>query len=127
MRLEEIRKILEATPVWEAPGWCDRVVIACHASDLISDILAFRGVDSLLLTGLTNQQVVRMAELLDFDAICFVRGKKPQPETLDLAKEKSIPLLQTALSMYECCGRLYAKGLPIGLVKKDTSDCQPQR
>ena len=32
--------------------------------------------------------------------------------SLKLANEKEIPLLATKLFMYECCGRLYKKGLP---------------
>ena len=62
------------------------------------------------MTGLTNKQVIRTAEILDFVAICFVRGKKPQPDTLKLAEEKELPLFVTDLTMYESCGRLYEKG-----------------
>jgi hypothetical protein len=52
-----------------------------------------------------------MAEIV---AVCFVNGKKPQQETIELAREKNIPLLATKLFMYECCGRLHKKDLSGG-------------
>ena len=116
MKIEDVRSLLEAEPAagtdHVAHGGSE--VSSGHASDLMSDVLSFRGPGSLLLTGLTNAQVVRTAEILDFTAICFVRGKKPQPETVKLATEKGVMLLVTSLSMYESCGRLYAAGLAAG-------------
>lgn len=126
MKLKDVFEILEAKSAWEEADSTQcgaREVISCQASDLISDILSFRGPDSLLLTGLTNTQVVRAAEILDFVAICFVRGKRPQSETVKLAEEKGIPLLATPLLMYEACGRLYTAGLPGGTKKEGTADC----
>jgi predicted transcriptional regulator len=79
--------------------------------DLMSDVLAFIKADSLLLSGLTNAQVVRTAEMADIQAICFVRGKKPAPDVINLAEEKDIALLATSLPLFEACGRLYQEGL----------------
>lgn len=80
-------------------------------ADLMSDVLAFTHTGTLLMTGLTNPQVVRTAEIAGIKAIVFVRGKYPPPETIALAKEKGIPLLVSRYTMYETCGRLYSKGL----------------
>ncbi len=77
----------------------------------MSDVLAFIKADSLLITGLVNPQVVRTAEMVEIAAICFVRGKQPQNETIKLANEKEIPLLATTIPMYEACGRLHKRGL----------------
>jgi hypothetical protein len=74
--------------------------MAC-GSDLMSDVLAFVKPECLLLTGLTNPQVVRTAEMADLGSVCFVRGKKPDEQTVKLAKSKKIPLLMTPLS-FEC-------------------------
>jgi len=126
MKLKDVFEILEAKSAWEEADCSQngtREVTSCQASDLISDILSFRGPDSLLLTGLTNTQVVRAAEILDFVAVCFVRGKRPQSETVKLAEEQGIPLLATPLLMYEACGRLYAAGLPAGTRKGGVNDC----
>jgi len=113
MKLEEVQKILETEQAWKVDCG-DQEVSSGHASDLISDMLTCCVPGSLLLTGLTNAQVIRTAEILDLAAICFVRGKKPQPETIELAKEKGLPLFVTQLLMYESCGRLYSKGLVVG-------------
>ncbi len=83
---------------------------AC-GSDMMSDVLAFIKKPSVLLTGLCNLQVVRTAEMMDIVCICFVRGKLPSKDMINLAKEKGIVLLSTNLRMFPACGILYANGL----------------
>jgi len=80
-------------------------------ADLMSDVLAFAQEGMLLMTGLTNPQVVRTAEMAGTAAIVFVRGKIPPPETMALAAQKGIPLLASKFTMFETCGRLYRAGL----------------
>ena len=111
MTLTEISEILKAEFANEVEDVNKEIRMAC-GSDLMSDVLAFIKADSLLLTSLTNIQVVRTAEMADVAAICFLRGKEPKEDTIQLAAEKKIPILLTDLSMYESCGRLYRKGLP---------------
>ena len=111
MMLNEISKILEADLIGNVKD-LNKEIKMVYGSDLMSDVLAFIELDSLLLTGSTNLQVVRTAEIADVAGICIVRGKKPQEETVKLSDEKKIPLLLTKLSMYESCGRLYKEGLP---------------
>lgn len=111
MKLEEVRRILDAEVVSGKNHLDTEVNMACGA-DLMSDVLAFIKQGSLLVTGLTNPQVVRTAEMVDVKAICFVRAKKPGPDTIRLAESKGIPLLMTELPMFEACGRLYTEGLP---------------
>ena len=110
MILKDITEKVEAEVLVGEGHSSLEIKMACGA-DLLSDVLAFIKPDSLLLTGLTNAQVIRTAEVAEIRAICFVRGKRPPAETIELAKEKGIPLLTTALSMYETCGRLYGRGL----------------
>ena len=55
----------------------NREVFSACGADLMSDVLTFTKRKTLLLTGLTNVQVVRTAELSDLCAIVFVRGKLP--------------------------------------------------
>ena len=110
MELKEIRDVLGAEVLCGEDCLGKEVKKAC-GSDLMSVVLSFVKSDSLLLTSLTNPQVVRTAEMAEIGAICFVNNKRPQEETINLANEKGIPLLATKLFMYECCGRLYQKGL----------------
>ncbi|MBI5245004.1 MAG: hypothetical protein HY922_15170 [Elusimicrobia bacterium] len=109
MELKKISEILEADIIHGEELGRDIKKIA--AADLMSDVLAFSRQGALLLTGLTNSQVIRTAEMSDIGAICFVRGKKPQRNMIELGKKMGIPLLATELSMYEACGKLYMKGL----------------
>jgi len=111
MKLREVVFILDAQVASDSVDPELEVRTACGA-DLMSDVLAFAHQDgTLLLSGLTNPQVVRTAEMASVLAIVFVRGKTPPPETVKLAEEKRIPLLSTACSMFEACGRLYYAGL----------------
>jgi predicted transcriptional regulator len=82
-----------------------------YGADLMSDVLAFSQPDCILLTGLTNPQVVRTAQMAEFRAIIFVRGKKPQPETLSLAMQEDIPLISSPYGMFELSARLHKAGL----------------
>ncbi len=111
MTLEEVRRILEAELLVGQESLDLELRMACGA-DLLSDVLAFTKSGSLLLTGLTHPQVIRTTEVAEIKAICFVRGKRPLAETIELAKKKGVPVLCTALPMYEACGRLYERGLP---------------
>jgi predicted transcriptional regulator len=110
--LSEVQKILDAQ-VLCCGGIIDEVEVqnACGA-DLLSDVLAFTKEHTLLLTGMTNLQVIRTAEISDLDGVVFVRGKMPRPDVLKAAEEKNIPVLLTEYTMYEACGRLYKNGLP---------------
>jgi predicted transcriptional regulator len=111
MNLRRVQTILQAEII--AGDDLDSVEVdtACGA-DLMSDVLAYIKPRSLLLTGLTNPQVVRTAEMSSIEAICFVRGKRPLSDTVALAHSMNLPLLSTALPMFESCGRLYGEGLP---------------
>jgi predicted transcriptional regulator len=111
MTLQEIKEILSAQVIVAPRDFQVNIKMACGC-DLMSDVLAFTKEESLLLTGLTNLQVVRTAEMANVIALVFVRGKEPDRETIALAMEKNIPVLLTDLPMYEACGRLYRRGLP---------------
>ncbi len=110
MTVQEIKEILNAQVIIapQDPGMELKMACGC---DLMSDVLAFTKEDSLLLTGLTNLQVIRTAEMANVKVLVFVRGKEPDREAIALAMAKNIPLLLTELPMYEACGRLYRAGL----------------
>lgn len=110
MTLEKVKEILGAIVLVGADALQIEIEMGCGC-DLMSDVLAFVKPDSLLLTGITNPQAVRTAEMSDIKAICFVRGKKPEAKTVELAKDKNIPLLSTPLPLFEACGKLYNAGL----------------
>jgi predicted transcriptional regulator len=81
-------------------------------ADLMSDVLASSQPKAVLLTGLTNPQVVRTAQIAEIRAIIFVRGKQPQAETITIASQENMPLITSPFGMFELCGRLHRAGLP---------------
>jgi predicted transcriptional regulator len=111
MDLQTVVTLLDAKVIYNNPD-LGQMVSGGAGADLMSDVLSFAKPDSLLLTGLTNLQVVRTAEMAGIRAIVFVRGKHPPEETISLAEETGIPLFRTRYTMYEACGRLYQAGLP---------------
>jgi len=112
MTLKEVQRLLEADQVGRGEVRPDTEVASACGSDLMSDVLSFGLPGEILLTGLTNAQSVRTADIIGALAVVFVRGKKPDEECLSLAELKGIPLLSTKKMMYESCGVLYSHGLP---------------
>jgi predicted transcriptional regulator len=110
LTLHEIKKLLDAE-VLIGEDQLDMEVKTAFVADLMSDVLAFATAGSLLITGLTNPQVVRTADVLDIAAIIMGRGKLPSQETFQLAEELNIPILTTKYILFEIAGQLYARGI----------------
>lgn len=110
MKLKEVQRILQAVVLTGEDKLEIEVNAACGC-DLMSDVLAFTKQGALLLTGLTSAQAIRTAEIADIKAVVFVRGKRPNKETIKLAESKNIPVLATRLLLFESCGKLYENGL----------------
>jgi predicted transcriptional regulator len=111
MTLKEIKEILQGEALCGEELLDSTQIEKAFAADLLSDVLAYAKEGTLLVTGITNQQVVRTVEMLELRGIVFVRGKKPDTETINLARSKNIPMLTTRYIMFETCGRLYQCGL----------------
>ncbi|NOR15235.1 MAG: hypothetical protein GQ544_05990 [Candidatus Aminicenantes bacterium] len=111
MTLKDIKEFLDAEVIC-GEKYLDIEIKFAGGSDMMSDVLAFGQPGLLLLTGLSNSQSVRTADIIEARAIIYVRGKKPDDIGIELAKEKDIPLLSTQHMMYTACGILYNKGLP---------------
>ena len=116
MTLREMADILSAEVLVGDDGM-DVAIRDAFASDLLSDVLAFAKEDTLLITRITNPQVVRTAEMLELLGIVFVRGKRPDEDAVKLARAKKIPLVCTRYIMFETCGRLFASGL-VGCIER---------
>ena len=110
MKVSEIVSILDCQVV-TCKDCLDLQVRAACGCDLMSDVLTFIKPEALLLTGLSNPQAIRTAEISEVKVVCFVRGKQPTPDMIQLANDKGIALLTTHLPLFEACGKLYAKGL----------------
>ncbi len=107
MTIENVVSVLEAE-LLSCHEEKDKLVLDFAASDLLSDILTFEKDDYALITGLTNAQIIRTAEITNAACVVLVRGKQPQQAALQLARSHQMPLLTSPLSMFEACARLSA-------------------
>lgn len=110
MKISEIKELLCAE-ILCGEELLNNEVNYGFGSDLMSDVLAYVSGRTVLLTGLTNTQVIRTAEMADLNAIIFVRGKKPEQDLVDLAIENNIIIMMTKDTMYTASGKLYSNGL----------------
>ena len=121
MTLSQIKELLRAEILYQYNNQDFDIKLA-KASDLMSDVLAFSQPcsepNTLLLTGLTNKQVIRTCEIAGICAIVFVRGKNPPTETMKLAHDCNISILSTKLRMFEACGILFAHGIKAVFTEK---------
>ena len=111
MRLQEVQHLLEAEVLCGQEKLALEVETA-FSSDLMSDVLAFVDEYTLLITGLVNEHVIRTAEMVDIQAVVFVRGKEVPQEVVAMAEERHMILLRTKKTLYETSGILYNQGLP---------------
>ena len=86
MKIIEITKYLNAKVCNECN--MDKQVVSACGADLMSDVLAFVKHNTVLLTGLVNQHVVRTAEMVDVSCIIFVRGETAYRRYLRIGKRK---------------------------------------
>jgi len=110
MKIKDIIELLEAenlTPELD----CDVELHSACGSDMMSDVLAYVKDQAVLLTGLNNPQVIRTADMMDMVCVVYVRGKRPDALSLELAVESNICVLTTKTPMFACCGILYENGL----------------
>lgn len=88
-------------------------------SDLMSDaLMIMNSVDNpkileetILITGLTTNQSIRTAEMLDVDVVLLVRGKIPSLKVVDLAIDSNVILMSTEHTMFNTSGMMYADGI----------------
>ena len=111
MKIKEIQEVLEATILCGEED-IERDIQSAGAADLMSDVLAFVRTEALLLTGLTNNQVIRTADMMDINCIVFVRGKVPTEEIIEYGRQHGMVLLSTPYKMYYASGLLFKAGLP---------------
>jgi len=110
MLLKEIKNLLECRSL-TSENLLEREIEYCFGADLMSDVLRFARIGTLLLTGITNNQVLQVAEILDLRGIIFVRGKEPEKSIIEEAGKRKLPLLTTDKLLFDTCGILYSKGL----------------
>ena len=82
-----------------------------YAADLLSDVIANAGRDSVWVTIQVHVNIIAVAALKEVAAILIASNHKLADETIAIAKDKGVCVLGTGMSTFETCGRLYAEGI----------------
>jgi len=105
-KLKLLVDALSATVLNGPSGWEDREVRGVFASDLISDILVSDGEDTLLLTSLLSDQVLRAADVIGAVAVVLVNRRHIPAALTKAAAKQGLPLFSAPSSKFEACVRL---------------------
>ena len=112
MRLDEIAKRLELenlTPELEASLGED--VVRAHASDLLSDILAFAPPGGVALTIQAHLNAIAVAVHARQVAVIFTSDRRPPDDVVARAIEERLPLFSARQGTFDVAGRLYELGV----------------
>jgi len=110
MTIDRIAKILNAR-ILTGEADLDREIEYAFSSDLMSDVLTIAGKKIILLTGLSNIQCLRTAEMADINQLIIVRNKPVSAGMVKLAEETGIVLLSVDKSLFRASGMLFSEGL----------------
>ena len=85
----------------------DREVQRVYAGDRMSDLLSAASENTLIITHVANQSIVRLIELMELPAVCFLNSLQPDAATLAAARSANTCLMTSPMEMYETCVRFY--------------------
>jgi len=85
MTIRELVQVLSGEVV-SGEDKLDKSVEDFAAADLLSDVLAIEKENYALMTGLTNAQIVRTAEITNACCVVIVRNKQPKRPAITLAR-----------------------------------------
>ena len=106
VRLDELARCIGAQII--SGDTCpQRIVEKIYAGDRVSDLLNEASDRTLLVTNLMSLQMIRVAELMDVPAICFVNGVSPEPEIVAQADNAGTTLMVSPIGVFETCGLIY--------------------
>jgi hypothetical protein len=106
MNLAELANKIDAR-LFPGPEAADREVTRVYAGDRISDLIEQATSETLLVTNISNAQLIRVAELMDVPGICLVNGTMPAPELAAAAARNGTLIMSSPAGMFETCGKLY--------------------
>jgi hypothetical protein len=118
MNVKELAQRIDAQ-LYLGTGSGEIELVRLYAAETMSDLIAHAASDTLLVTSLCNNQLIRVAELMDVPGICLVsRGNKrvesdagccqPGPELLSRASAAGTAILVSKVGLDETCALLEA-------------------
>jgi hypothetical protein len=106
MKLREIAEKLQLQ-VLVGQDRLDTEVTGGYTSDLLSDVMANSKAGNIWITLQTHQNIIAVAKLKDLAGIIIINDRKPDEETLQKAKEETVPLLCSGEIAFLVTGKLY--------------------
>lgn len=85
----------------------DREISGGYTSDLLSDVMGFAREGEVWITLQTHKNVIGIASLKDLAAIIFVKGFRPEADTVELASAENVPLLGSGKGAFELSAEVY--------------------
>lgn len=110
MTIKQVSELLGANVVC-CKNQLDKEIEFAFASDLMSDVLTINVNKLLMITGLSNIQTIRTAEMSFVPSILLVRNKKASHEMIQLAEENELVLMEYPGSMFKASGILFQAGI----------------
>lgn len=110
MKISEFKEILSGKVIC-GTHLLDHDIKLAFASDLMSDVLTIKEDNVLLITGLSNIQAIRTAEMSNIHCVILVRNKNASCEMVRLAEESDMIIIETPYSMFRTSGLLFKAGL----------------
>ena len=110
MKISEIAQLVDGVLVG-APVDEFYEVEKAFASDLMSDVLRFNMDNTVLITGLCNNQTMRTCEMADIRVILMGPDKQPDEDMIELAVDNDITIIKSRYSIFKLSGILYKAGI----------------
>jgi hypothetical protein len=111
MKLDDLVRQLELTPLTPRGDAYNRDIRAGYASDLLSDVLAHAPAGGILVTVQVHLNVIAVAVHAELPAIIFASNRAPDPTSRRKAADEGLALFGTSRSAFDLVGQLYGLGI----------------
>ncbi|HNX62607.1 MAG TPA: AraC family transcriptional regulator [Candidatus Limiplasma sp.] len=106
----ELAKLLNAKIV--TAGKNQNAEVTCgYACDLLSWVLAHGRKGMAWATVQTHVNVVAVAVLMEMSCVILAEDNHIEAASLAKAEEEGLTVMETAMTAYEICGRMFAAGI----------------
>jgi hypothetical protein len=110
MNVKELAQMIDAQ-LHLGSGTGEAEISGAYAADTMSDLIAHAAPDTLLVTSLDNNQLLRVADLMDVPGICITAAGNTARH---LSPATGTALLFSRVGLEQTCALLAAAGLKVG-------------
>jgi hypothetical protein len=105
MKVSDLSERFGFEAIYPADG--DGAVVDAYASDLLSDVMAKAGEDSVLVTIQAHKNTVAVASLVGIKAVVVCNARPVPDDMVESAKAEGIAIFRTPKTQFEVSGLLY--------------------